>query len=893
MQGGLSLIFQVQHRLKLLLLIVFSITLASCGGGGGSSVPPPPPPPTNIIKTASYSNTTCAIQAIAAETKGSLTCWGQIPDITNIDATGNAARSYRIQATPEAMSTEANWVDVAVGRDHICGIKSVAGNNSLHCMGWNNVGQLGLALIDNKFTSYTRDKFTPSMILVDDTSSWISLTAALDHTCGIYGAKTLKCWGANRFGVLAQNLPAPQQGDNPNNPRLNVFTEIDKINSVLKSAAAVDGGSWETVSTNDFHTCGIKLDNSLWCWGRNNVKQLGFALTDAIPFKEFVTQVSPPLTVDSNNTLLFDPSTDVWIDVSVGAVQSCAISSARLNVSDKQGKLWCWGNNTFSELGQPPQNPSPATIGLPNLTPIGSASDWVKVIAGRAQTCAINNVGETFCFGFDAPVQFSGFGYQVTAVAGQNSDWQSITLGFNHACGIKSVNSENKLFCWGQQQYSQLGTSFNYNSLIPNLVVADSIPADDPYVWKQLDTGSTHSCAVKNDGTLWCWGRSYSGQLGLGDVLPNATLQQVQTNSVTPFDWVDVKSNFRTTCARKSNNTVWCWGFNQRTQQGNGSRVNSFSPVQTTGAGAAVENDWDGLFIGDFFSCAQRANDNNSVWCWGSNSFGQIAQVPKVPPANTFIATKTSIVHNLAWKTGKVFTGSRAVCAIDTSDELYCWGDNSFNRIDANANAGVVVSAPKLMPIPSDGGIWISAYIGGNPLVPQIGNNISNGPIVQQTAGSFMCALSGQAANATQGALWCWGDNAFAALGATTTGRSTPVTAPVNVSIESNLITQWRQVSVSDNNVCAIKDDGTLWCWGGSNFQGELGTGSTIKAVTPVQEATKSPDWVAVKTGSRHTCGLQSQNGKTDYSLWCWGGTPYERQLGDSRLVDLNPKLIQ
>ncbi len=882
MQGGLSLIFQTQHRLKLLLLIVFSITLASCGGGGSSSVPPPPPPPTNIIKTASYANTTCAIQAVATETKGSLTCWGQIPDITNIDvATGNAARSYRIQATPEAMSTDANWVDVAIGRDHICGIQSLDVGQRLYCMGWNNFGQLGMVLTAEDLGKYVTRNFFSTMTLVSDKSTWKSISAALDHTCGISSADALKCWGANRFGVLAQPVSA--------DGKLKIYFELDKISNVRDAAGSVAAGTWLKMSTNEFHTCGIKNDNTLWCWGLNTSNQLG-AVASAYTFKEFVTQVTPPN--------IANPS-DVWIDVSAGARHTCAISAVKGAASiDTKGKLWCWGNNSFKELGLPLSNTDIRNKDLPSSVTVGSASNWTKIIAGRAQSCVLNDAKEIFCFGYDAPVTFTDQSFGITAVTGQNINWESVALGFNHACGIQSTinagTSENQLYCWGQQQYSQLGTGFNYNSLIPNLVVADSIPANDPYVWKQLDTGSTHSCAIKNDGTLWCWGRSYSGQLGLGDVLPNATLQQVQANLVAPLDWLEVKSNFRTTCARKSDLTLWCWGFNQRAQQGNGSRVNSFLPVQTTGVevGATVENDWVGLFVGDFFSCAQQSDQ--TVWCWGSNSFGQIAQVPTVPPANTFIATKTSIVHSAPWKTGKVFTGSRAACAIDINDELYCWGDNSFNRIDANANASVVVSAPILIPALNNGEVWISAYIGGNPLVPQLSNG--NGPIVQQTDGSFMCALSGQAANATQGALWCWGDNAFAALGATTTGRSTPVTAPVNVSVDRNSITQWRQVSVNDNNVCAIKDDGTLWCWGGSNFQGELGSGSIIRSVTPVQEATKSPDWVAVKTGSHHTCGLQLKDKNNDngnYSLWCWGGTPYERQLGDSRLVNLTPQLIQ
>ncbi len=88
-----------------------------------------------------------------------------------------------------------------------------------------------------------------------------------------------------------------------------------------------------------------------------------------------------------------------------------------------------------------------------------------------------------------------------------------------------------------------------------------------------------------------------------------------------------------------------------------------------------------------------------------------------------------------------------------------------------------------------------------------------------------------------------------------------------------------------------IPTKGSLWCWG-ENFYGENGIGNKVLSAASVREATLSNNWVTVQLGDNHSCGLQSQPGKTGFSLWCWGGRSFERQIGDLRLVDLMPKLV-
>jgi len=761
------------------------------------------------------------------------------------------------------MSSDARWTDVAVGEYHICGIKNIASGNRLFCMGWNFNGQIGLPRIKVNGEKYITENFYPVMTLMGSTTDWKKLTAAGDHTCGIYGTGDLKCWGANRYGVLAQNSLNPADFNN-----YWVYDDLDTqgagntVRRVLESTSTPVVATWIKVSTYDYHTCAIKADNTLWCWGRNDSDRLGLAAsTPTLTHKQFVTAVLPPIG--------FNPTTDAWIEVSAGREHTCAISVTRdaTTIPDK-GKLWCWGGNKFKESGQK----SGSVINLPNALPVGSNNNWTKVTSGRNQTCAVNDLGSAFCFGYNAAVAFTDNNYSVTAVAGQNENWTSIVTGYNHGCGVKTISDSGQktsnLYCWGQQQFGQLGSEFFYNSYIPNKILNDDKPLVEPFVWKKLAAGSFHSCAIKNDNSLWCWGKNYWGQLGLGNEIPSSVIKQVSTTN----DWSEVKSYHKTSCARKMNNTLWCWGQNSNGQLGDGTTSFSNSPVQT--AGTAIENDWDSVAVGKFFSCGLKTD--KTLWCWGDNLYGQLG----LAGSATAVTGKKKITR--LWQSGKIFLGYRAACALEEgTGDLYCWGRNQYQRIQNNTTASFHL--PTKIPVPEAGTKWISAKVGKK----------------------YICAIAGTNST-TEGSLWCWGNNLFGTLGnkqhydnigvGTPAGlRYIPVTSKFNVNTPGTPVgtkTNWKQVSTHDESVCAIKSDGILWCWG-YNTNGELGTGNRVESAAPIQVASGSNKWVNVKNGRYHTCGLQSGIGKAGNSLWCWGGRSFERQIGDLNLVDFQPKLIQ
>ncbi len=213
------------NAVKYVFITLLTLTFIACGGAksGNTVATDRTDAAIAIIVSSSYGNTTCAIKAIGDLSKGTLFCWGQFPDIVITDVlTGKAERTFRNVSISTAMSSDANWTDVAVGQYHICGIKSLSTGDRLYCMGWNDHGQMGLARLyfQDDFNNPEKNirNFYSSMVEIGSSTNWKSLSAAGEHTCGVFGTGELKCWGLNSDGVLAQNTVN------------NVYDDLDSLN---------------------------------------------------------------------------------------------------------------------------------------------------------------------------------------------------------------------------------------------------------------------------------------------------------------------------------------------------------------------------------------------------------------------------------------------------------------------------------------------------------------------------------------------------------------------------------------------------------------------------------------------------------------------------------------
>ena len=220
------------------------------------------------------------------------------------------------------------------------------------------------------------------------------------------------------------------------------------------------------------HSCRVRADHSLACWGAGFVGD--------------GTQAARAVATPVGGT---------WRSVSTGSNHSCGVRT--------DATLSCWGHNFYGQIGD-------GTEFNNRLVPtqVGSAT-WKVVAAGGNTSCAVRMDGSLWCWGSNDKGQL-GDGTTtnrlVPTQVGTATDWRDVSLGGSQACGLRT---DGTAWCWGQNGTGQLGDGTTTNRLVPTQVGTDA-------TWTSLSTGDHHTCGTRSDGTAWCWGYNQSGQLGDG-----------------------------------------------------------------------------------------------------------------------------------------------------------------------------------------------------------------------------------------------------------------------------------------------------------------------------------------------------------------------------------------
>jgi alpha-tubulin suppressor-like RCC1 family protein len=140
--------------------------------------------------------------------------------------------------------------------------------------------------------------------------------------------------------------------------------------------------------------------------------------------------------------------------------------------------------------------------------------------------------------------------------------------------------------------------------------------------WVQIATGSYHTAAVRANGSAWCWGDNFSGQLGDG----TTTRRSSPVSVVGGFtNWVQISaggaSNGEHTAAVRANGTAWAWGGNPTGELGDGTTTARSSPVSVVGG----FTDWVQISAGgDFNGQTVAVRANGTAWGWGYNISGML-----------------------------------------------------------------------------------------------------------------------------------------------------------------------------------------------------------------------------------------------------------------------------
>ncbi len=477
-----------------------------------------------------------------------------------------------------------------------------------------------------------------------------------------------------------------------------------------------------------------------------------------------------------------------------------------------------------------------------------------QVSAGYYNTCALKNDGTVWCWGYNSsgqlgigttsvsmvytPVQVVGIGGTGTLT---NISQISVGLGmssYGHTCALKN---DGTVWCWGYNKYGQLGIGTTATKTSPVQTLGPGGTGVFTNV-SQIATGSQSVCALKTDSTVWCWGINDSGQLGnnsnYGKRFPTQVVGAGGTGVLTDVSKISMGSY--TTCAVKTDNTVWCWGSGNSGQLGNNSSSSSYFPVQVLSSdGVTYLSDVSYISVGGSHTCAVKTD--GTAWCWGYGHYGQLGigtTTTQYLPVQVLDSDGSGTLNNVS----QISLGYSFSCALKTDGTMWCWGYND----DGQAGLGYRTYSV---------GITLPLQSGGSSFT-----NVS-----QISAGqSHVCALK------SDGTAWCWGDNYYGKLGVNSLDDDKYSPTQVYNTLGSGIFSDVSKFSAGSAHTCAVKSDGTVWCWGG-NSSGQLGINSTVSKSIPTQVLDPGGTGVLtnvsqVSAGNSHTCAV-----KTDGTVWCWG----------------------
>jgi alpha-tubulin suppressor-like RCC1 family protein len=340
------------------------------------------------------------------------------------------------------------------------------------------------------------------------------------------------------------------------------------------------------------------------------------------------------------------------------------------NISMKQdSSIWGWGNNVTGCLGICTQTSSSSPV------QIGTLRNWTDISCGISFTFAIKE-GELWACGANDHGQL-GDGtttnrFCLTKIS-TSSNWKKIECGAYHTLALKT---DGTLWAWGDNLYGELGIGFqNYT---PNSTPIQIGTSDD---WVSIQAGNYFSMGLKNDGTLWTWGRNDNGQLGQGTNYSNYTPTQVGIDT----DWSSIiASKLATAFAFKTNGSLWGWGNNFYGQLGNGNTNNLTTPIQ-------ISTEFIRINSGNSHTLGIKTN--GTLWAWGRNSGGQLGTGNYT---NSLIPIQIGTDSDWLSVTAGYFSSN----ALKNNLTLWAWGANLGNSSTSGSATPIPIPCPTTAPFP-------------------------------------------------------------------------------------------------------------------------------------------------------------------------------------------------
>ena len=556
---------------------------------------------------------------LALDTEGNVWVWG---------VNSNNALGTKLKTTPSRLG--------------ISNVKKIAANNDqsmiltkdgyVYVWGLNSNGELGVG-------TYKEVK-TPT--LLNYVNNILDISIGKNHTMLLTTKGKVLTSGLNSYGQTGKT-----EG------KTNIFTQIEVPATVGK------------ISAGDNHSVLLTTNGEVYTFGYNENGQLGLGTK---------TNVTIPTKTNMTNIM----------EISAGRNHTVVLGANRV--------LYSTGSNSNGQLG----------IGTKDdkllFTEITKVQDMMSISSGNTYNVAIKYDGNVYGWGDyyhgTASVK-TKTNSRVPVKIGNDSSYAEepeITVNVNGAKQIqitpkysfnvfKEDNEEDSDF-----QYESLNediATVGENGLVTgvkvgttwikvkevatgkeNIVIVRVIESDSKYASK-IAGGDGYAAVLKADGSIWGFGYNSDGQLGNDKLAPINVPSQ--TNILATYKQIEAGKKF--TIALREDGTVWAWGDNTYGQLGQGNRVSAKKPVQVQNLTNIVS-----VAAGDNHAIAIDKLGN--VYTWGLNSKGQLGN------RTTETVSIPEKITGLDNQVVKVAAGGNLSAIIDSTGDVYVFGDNSKEQIE-------------------------------------------------------------------------------------------------------------------------------------------------------------------------------------------------------------------
>ena len=553
----------------------------------------------------------------------------------------------------------------------------------------------------------------------------------------------------------------------------------------------------------------LKEDGTVWAYGQNNYGQLGQGDT---------TNRKKPVQVKvDENTYLENIK-----KISVGFNHILALST--------DGKVYSWGKNHAGTLGN--NNDSSYKTYATNMNGIngtGYLENIIDIAISHDISYAIDVDGNLIGCGsgdYNAFLGSSGSGivYNPIRVAAI-SDAIMISTGTNN---MAIIEQDSDVYVWGNNGSGALGIGSSARDAVDTYISND-------IDW--IDFGGYSSYYLKEDGTLYSAGMNNYGQLGLGSTSNVSSFTQVKYEDGSEVKAKQIFAGGRNLIFTALDGKTYITGYNGYGQLSNGSTGNAIYPTVMRNIDNSELTDTIMLSTGDCIYDSVSRNSgvirsDGTVWVSGDNSYGQIGNDTTV--SSKYLIQSGETIVKLNARNEYIKIGDTFDIDVLEADEFNVFiqdiNQSDWTWTSSNEDIATVNAEGKVKGL-SVGHTTITGY-GPNGLKAKVVINVYRNktgaitvPQVEMGEG-FAIILK------EDGTVWSSGLNNYGQLGnGTTTNSNTPVRVKID---ESTYLTGIRKIGVGQHSTVALKEDGTVWSWGGNSY-GQLGNNTSQNSVYATQ----------------------------------------------------------